>query len=798
MLAGLTQLTSNQTALCAAGLSWQHPLRLALIAVAIVVVVLEVVRRRTEESGIKAWAVVALRAGGCIAIAVSLGEPIWRDEITSGRTILLRERGPLIELDESSPPDDVDETLFTDGDPARALAVAAGSVADEEPLQLVLESRGRDADGSLAAASRDESQASAVLEVGRVRDAAVRRLLMRHHSTPRGTIAVSAELSSSGELRGALRWFVDERQTLDQAVTLRRGLQTFAWETPAAGRDRVSIRVEFHSADDGVETNNTVRGRWTASPPLSVLVAGGGGSTPAQFLDQHGYRCRPGEFPGTLSEMLGYDLILALDGADQWTEEQRQFAEQYVRRGGGLFIAGGDELFAANSLENSGWEAWLPVSAATEEAEQRRQRVAMVLLVDRSESMLEDDRLGLAKQAAQKTVELIHADDRVGVLAFGDESLWVSPIGAAGDKSAVLQRIDTLVAAGVTNMYPALEKAYLALEQTVADRKHIIVLTDGISSPGDFDEIARACADAKITVGTVSISSGAEQIVLQQIAQIAGGRHHHCEDPQDLPTVLEKEARSAVSATPQTSWESFELRGLPGVDLSRAPDLRKLTVTQPKPDAELVLLAGAGDPLLAWRRHGAGAVAVFTAPGEALFGQQWRAWPAYSAMWTSLAAVLSRPSDSTPLPITIEWRGDRLEVQVDSWGADQPWESVSAQIGSKPYDMVETAPHWWATVVTTDAAGPLTVAVTVLTPDGRSRTAELEAHRGYDRHLLEPGPDIAMLQWVAGQADTQVKSAAAEIQPHTAPVPRAWPMWRWLAMCGIALFLLEIGVRRLA
>ena len=70
--------------------------------------------------------------------------------------------------------------------------------------------------------------------------------------------------------------------------------------------------------------------------------------------------------------------------------------------------------------------------------------------------------------------------------AFEEKSRWVCPLHFCNDKAEILRRVDALAAGGETDMHPAIDKAYLALRDAYAQRKHILVLTDGVSAPGDF------------------------------------------------------------------------------------------------------------------------------------------------------------------------------------------------------------------------------------------------------------------------------------------------------------------------
>jgi Ca-activated chloride channel homolog len=177
-----------------------------------------------------------------------------------------------------------------------------------------------------------------------------------------------------------------------------------------------------------------------------------------------------------------------------------------------------------------------------------------MLVIDRSGSMTVENRMELARRAARQSVELLEPLDQAGVMAFRmDRCGWPKCSRSVnGRRQQLLQAIDSLQPGGQTNMYGAVERAFLALNQTVADRRYMILLTDGIPSSGDYIEIAERMAQRGITLSTVSLGQEAEQDLLIEMARIAGGRHDHCDDPNDVPGVMVRETRAAAADdTPQ-------------------------------------------------------------------------------------------------------------------------------------------------------------------------------------------------------------------------------------------------------
>src|SRR5262249_40144110 len=193
--------------------------------------------------------------------------------------------------------------------------------------------------------------------------------------------------------------------------------------------------------------------------------------------------------------------------ATDLTQRQMEVARTYVQDlGGGLVMLGGDQSFGLGGYYKTTLEEILPVRSDFEK-EKEKPSLAMVLVIDKSGSM-GGTKMELAKDAAKGAVELLGPNDKVGVIAFEGETYWVSEVQPAGNKSYIMDKISSIEAGGGTVMAPAMEAAFEALRDTVAKLKHVIILTDGISAPGPFEEIAQNMAQARITCSTVGISYG--------------------------------------------------------------------------------------------------------------------------------------------------------------------------------------------------------------------------------------------------------------------------------------------------
>ncbi len=177
------------------------------------------------------------------------------------------------------------------------------------------------------------------------------------------------------------------------------------------------------------------------------------------------------------------------------------------------------------------------VLAALKTAWREDRKPANVLLVlDTSGSMVQEQRLERAKQGLAAFLAQVAPQDRVGLTSFSDEIRPLVPIGSMADNKAKLQQVIAGVNAdGGTKIYDVTAAA-VAQVAKIADKSRInavVLLTDGEDTDSDrtADEIVRQVGEQgdsarRVRVFTIAYSSGAEGAAqtLARIAAASGGK----------------------------------------------------------------------------------------------------------------------------------------------------------------------------------------------------------------------------------------------------------------------------------
>lgn len=517
----------------------------------------------------------------------------------------------------------------------------------------------------------------------------------------------------------------------------------------------------------------------------------------------------PAGVPRDLAELQGYEcLILSNVPATAMTMRQMDVIRTYVQDlGGGLVMMGGDQSFGLGGYYRTQLEEILPVRSNFEK-EREKPSLAMVLVIDKSGSM-GGEKIELAKDAARAAVELLGPRDSIGVIAFDGESYWVNELRSASDKGYVIDQISTIEASGGTNMYPAMDDAYQALSRASAKLKHCIMLTDGISAPGDFQGLAGEMAASRMTISTVALGQGSSEELLEDIARIGGGRYYFCDDPQSIPQVFAKEtveaSQSAINELPFLPQVVRPTQVLQGIDMELSPLLLGYVVTRPKPTCEFILASESGDPLLAWWRYGLGMTVAFTSDAKARWAAEWLAWPDFGPFWAQVIRHAMRKNDAKGIFVEISTDDGATNVRMDAVDVDGNFIDdslttvtvIDPRLKLDEISMTQTASGRYEATLPALSRGTYQLELAQRRVDGKTIRQSRGLAIGYPDELRLRPTDEAKLKQIADVSGGRFGNDAARIlapDERTAREPIA--LWPWLLIAALILFMLDVALRR--
>ncbi len=450
-------------------------------------------------------------------------------------------------------------------------------------------------------------------------------------------------------------------------VTLEPGLNVVRFPMPPqpSGVHQFKAMFEPDSGDTRF-TNNTsegvtlVHGRsrilhvTRADPGVSgALTAAlrGGGAIEVVTIG-------PGDFPDDILELQQYAAVVLDDiprGPGGLNARQDKMLARLVHdHGQSLIMIGGPESLGAGGWIASDVEDILPVTLNIP-GKKVLPAGALILVIDHSGSMSGQmpgsnlNKQDIANQSAVLALETLSRLDLVGVIAFDSFPDWIAPLAVNTHPEATRARILAIGPAGGTSIAPALEEALRAMQRLDGSDiavKHVLLMTDGQSGDGDYENIIRQMRERRITLSTIGVGADADDKLLASLAAWGGGRFHAVNDSAKLRQVFIREARVIRESLIREGTIPVTILS-PGGHLPAGaafPPLSGLVRTTPRPDphSTVVLGSGPGDPVFAVRHAGLGKSAVFTSDARSRWAEGWIASGAFDAFWSHVIRDLAR------------------------------------------------------------------------------------------------------------------------------------------------------------
>jgi VWFA-related protein len=217
-----------------------------------------------------------------------------------------------------------------------------------------------------------------------------------------------------------------------------------------------------------------------------------------------------------------------------------------VKRPDGSFLL--DARKADFHVTESGQE--MPILGFEAPLSTESRPITVVLVVDRSLSMREEDRIGGLKSAVGTFLKGLPEGSRVAAIAFGSEVRVIQPFTSTFQE--VEDRVNELTPGGATRYYDAVSEAIEMIAREPG-RRAVLALTDGedtFSQNADLEKVVLAARRIGVPVHTLGLGSEdeIESESLKQLAASTRGQYYPARRVDQLRTIYEEIANRLKSS----------------------------------------------------------------------------------------------------------------------------------------------------------------------------------------------------------------------------------------------------------
>ena len=737
---------------------------------------------------------------------------------------------------------------------AAALQYASELFTNPESAKIILLSDGAETDGTATSVIRsivsegisvdtvyfpEERSDSEVQIVG---------VVMPDYNVAVGdTFSLSVSVQGSLSVPATITLYDNDVAYEPISVQLSEGTQTVEVEHSFALPGMHELRFSIESEGDTLTENNVFCSYMylESFDDILILERTEGESSYLTSMLENAYNVTVEKItdeeavPSTVDELRKYDEVILVNiaNADMPSGFDEILYEYVNEYGGGLFTVGGNKTdettgqTVANTYNREDMYGTLYQEMLPVEAIDYTPPIGVMLVIDRSGSMLVNDEttgktvLELAKEAAKASLQSLSDRDYCGVMTLENtynEEIEMTPIP---QKARILAAIDSISDDGGGTMFaPSLKRAGDALKLIDVEKRHIIMLTDGMA--GDAAEVygeqIKLNAEQGITLSIVGINpNSSAAAAMEAAAELGGGRFYDVNANQmtELTRILREDL--TVPEITDVNYETFtpqiddHTSAVNGILQSEMPTLDGFYGTKVKTginyaEVDTPLMA-AYVPIYAQWKFGKGSVGSFMCDLSGVWSSDFVNSTVGVRFISNVVNALFPTQNIKPQDIEVKFTDDNFTSQVSIFTSLSETESVDVTVMGPPEEgetqpTIQSVPpsaaeRYSRTEFVMDRLGIYTVLIEKKDGEGNvvsSRTIykAFSYSDEYDAFSDGEANKLFLVQ-LAAEGDgnlitdtTQVYDGLKKsVDRETDPIPA-------LAIAAIILFLLDIAVRK--
>jgi Ca-activated chloride channel family protein len=222
------------------------------------------------------------------------------------------------------------------------------------------------------------------------------------------------------------------------------------------------------------------------------------------------------------------------------------------------FPDGGGPLHLTTNLDNNYYfdnnSVYLYVDLKSDKVGDTRERTPLnvAIVIDRSGSMSEKNKLDYVKRAVDYIIDELKPDDYVSIVDYDDYVDVLQRSSTISDKYELRNKVSKLQPGGFTNLSEGMFEGYDQVNRTYARGyvNRVFLLSDGLANRGITDrfKLADMVRDKNrrdgITISTFGVGNDFNENLMTDIADYGKGSYYYINNSSDIPEIFASELNS--------------------------------------------------------------------------------------------------------------------------------------------------------------------------------------------------------------------------------------------------------------
>jgi Ca-activated chloride channel family protein len=202
----------------------------------------------------------------------------------------------------------------------------------------------------------------------------------------------------------------------------------------------------------------------------------------------------------------------------------------------------------------------------------KRKSLNLVLVIDRSGSMADENKLEKVKQAAVSIVNQMSGADRLCIVIYDDAVNTILPSSPVENSERIRELLYSLTPGGSTNLAGGLQQGFEEARQHFREDylNRVILLSDGLANVGVIDPveitaIANRIRERSISVSTMGVGIDFNETLMANVADHSGGNYYYISNEVNMADIFRREWNLMQNVVANNAVATLELA--PGVEV---------------------------------------------------------------------------------------------------------------------------------------------------------------------------------------------------------------------------------------